>query len=145
MLCCFYSGHFSQQFDRSLLTCLTKTTLTKHKECLTTFKQNIHTILQEKAALNQTTKWAEDFLRCVYNAIPSSCPTATKEVFIFKELLAVPEKQNSTASSSSLNITKIVKQKLPSQDVEGFAQSKRATSSIHGTDASYQMFLFFFV
>ncbi|CAF1357281.1 unnamed protein product [Rotaria magnacalcarata] len=125
------SNHFLQQFDRSLLNCLTKTTLNKHKECLTTFKQNIHTILQTKTSLNEITKWSEDFLRCIYNSIPTSCPTATKEVFVFKELLAVPDKHNES-TSTSLNIMKIVKQKLPSQIVEAFAQSKRATSSIHG-------------
>ncbi|CAF4780102.1 unnamed protein product [Rotaria sp. Silwood1] len=125
------SNHFLQQFDRSLLNCLTKTTLTKHKECLTTFKQNIQIILQTRASLNEITKWSEDFLRCIYNAIPASCPTATKEVFVFKELLAVPDKHD-LSTPTSLNITKIVRQKLPNQNVEGFAQSKRATSSIHG-------------
>ncbi|CAF3040182.1 unnamed protein product [Rotaria sp. Silwood2] len=125
------SNHFLQQFDRSLLNCLTKTTLTKHKECLRTFKQNIQIILQTKASLNEITKWSEDFLRCIYNSIPTNCPTATKEVFVFKELLAVPDKHD-LATPTSLNITKIVRQKLPSQNVEGFAQSKRATSSIHG-------------
>jgi len=131
----FFLGHFLQQFDRSLLSCLTKTTLTKHKQCLATFKNNIQIILETKTSLNQITKWSEDFLRCIYNSIPTNCPTATKEVFIFRELLAVPEKhQNSTPTS--LNITKIVKQKLPSQNVQGFAQSKRATSSIHGIEYS---------
>ncbi|UJR27084.1 hypothetical protein I4U23_008386 [Adineta vaga] len=125
------SNHFIEQFDRSLLSCLTKTTVTKHKQCLVTFKNNIQTILQTKASLNEITKWSEDFLRCIYNSIPTTCSTATKEVFVFRELLAVPEKQNN-ATATALNITKIVKQKLPSQNVEGFAQSKRATSSIHG-------------
>ncbi|CAF3592458.1 unnamed protein product [Rotaria sordida] len=125
------SNHFSQQFNRSLLNCLTKTTLTKHKQCLAIFKQNIQMTLQTKASLNEITKWSEDFLRCIYNSIPTHCSTATKEVFVFKELLAVRDKYNSS-TPTSLNITKIVKQKLPSQNVEGFAQSKRATSSIHG-------------
>ncbi len=124
-------GHFLQQFDRSLLSCLTKTTLTKHKQCLVTFKSNIRTILETKTSLNEITKWSEDFLRCIYNSIPINCPTATKEVFIFRELLAVPDKQKNSPSTA-LNITKIVKQKLPNQNVQGFAQSKRATSSIHG-------------
>lgn len=129
----FFLDHFSQQFNRSLLNCLTKSTLTKHKQCLTTFKTNIQIVLETKTPLNQITKWSEDFLRCIYNSIPTNCPTATKEVFIFREMLAVPEKpQNS--SVLSLNITKIVKQKLPSQNVKGFAQSRRATSSIHGRE-----------
>ncbi len=107
----------------------------KHKQCLITFKNNIQIILETKASLNEITKWSEDFLRCIYNSIPTNCPTATKEVFIFRELLAVPEKQtNSTLTS--LNITKIIKQKLPSQNVKGFAQSKRTTSSIHGIEYS---------
>ncbi len=100
---------------------------------MTTFKSNIQTILETKASLNEITKWSEDFLRCIYNSIPTHCPTATKEVFIFRELLAVPDKHHN-ATASSLNINKIVKQKLPSQDVKGFAQSKRATSSIHGIE-----------
>ncbi len=131
----FFLDHFLQQFDRSLLSCLTKTTLTKHKQCLITFKSNIHTVLETKASLTQITKWSEDFLRCIYNSIPTHCPTATKEVFIFRELLAVPEKYNKTPPA--LNITKIIKQKLPSQNVQGFAQSKRTTSSIHGIDTLY--------
>ena len=129
-LVCFL-GHFREQFDRSLLNCLTKTTLTKHKQCFTTFKSNIQTILETRASLSEITKWSEDFLRCIYNSIPTTCPTATKEVFIFRELLAVPDKQDRNASAA-LNITKIVKQKLPGQHVQHFAQSKRATSSIHG-------------
>lgn len=123
--------HFRQQFDRSLLSCLTNTTLTKHKQCLKTFKANVQAVLATKASLNEITKWSEDFLRCVYNSIPTSCPTATKEVFVFRELLAVQDKQNHVPSQA-LNITKIIKQKLPSQNVQGFAQSKRTTSSIHG-------------
>ncbi|CAF3697906.1 unnamed protein product [Adineta steineri] len=127
------SNHFLQQFDRSLLSCLTKVTLTKHKQCLSTFKNNIQTVYQTKALLNEITKWSEDFLRCIYNSIPTNCPRATKEVFIFKELLAVPEKYNkSTPTATTLNITKIIKQKLPNENVQEFAQSKRATSSIHG-------------
>jgi hypothetical protein len=125
--------HFLQQFDRSLLSCLTKTTLTKHKQCLTTFKTNIHTILETRSSLTEITKWSEDFLRCIYNSIPTSCPTATKEVFIFRELLAVRDKHN-RPTTAALNITKIIKQKLPSQNVQTFAQSRRATSSIHGMD-----------
>ncbi|CAF0929496.1 unnamed protein product [Adineta ricciae] len=125
------SHHFSRQFDSSLLSCLSNSTLTKHKQCLATFKNNIQTILQTKASLNEITKWSEDFLRCIYNSIPTTCPTATKEVFVFRELLAVPEK-HTNATTQTLNINKIVKQKLPSQNVHDFAQSKRATSSIHG-------------
>ena len=95
-----FLDHFLQQFDRSLLNCLTKTTLTKHKQCLLTFKTNIQTILETKTSLNEITKWSEDFLRCIYNSIPINCPTATKEIFIFRELLAVPDKQhNSTVTS----------------------------------------------
>jgi len=128
-----FLDYFLQQFDRSLLSCLTKATLTKHKQCLTTFKSNIQPILGTKASLNEITKWSEDFLRCIYNSIPTNCPTATKEVFIFRELLAVPDKHHNK-TATSLNITKITKQKLPSQNVKGFAQSKRATSSIHGIE-----------
>lgn len=125
------SSHFSQQFDRSLLTCLTKITLTKHKQCLTTFKSNIQIILERKTSLNEITKWSEDYLRCIYNSIPTNCSPATKEIFVFRELLAVPEKQDNS-STKKIELNKIVKQKLPSQNVEGFVRSKRATSSIHG-------------
>lgn len=118
------------------MNCITQGTLNKHKQCLTTFKSNIQTILETKTALSEITKWSEDFLRCIYNSIPTTCPTATKEVFVFRELLAVPEKRQNT-NTISLNITKIVKQKLPSQNVKAFAQSKRATSSIHGTENNH--------
>lgn len=110
---------------------MTKKTLSKHQECLTTFKSNIQRILETRAALNEITKWSEDFLRCIYNSIPTQCSSATKEVFVFKELLAVPNKQD-PSTPTALNITKIVKQKLPGQNVQRFAQSKRATTSIHG-------------
>ena len=127
----FFLGQFSQKFDRSLLSCLTNNTLKQHAQCLTTFKTNIQTVLLTRTSLQEINRWSEDFLRCVYNSIPTHCPSATKEVFVFKELLAVKEKQNSS-TPTALNITKIVKQKLPGQNVQGFAQSKRATSSIHG-------------
>ena len=137
-LFCSFLGYFSQKFDRSLLSCLTNNTLRKHEQCLKTFQSNIQTVLLTRASLQEINKWSEDFLRCVYNSMPTHCSSATKEVFVFKELLAVKEKQNSS-TPTALNITKIVKQQLPGQDVQGFAQSKRATSSIHGERKSSDM------
>ena len=108
--------------------------MSKHKECLTTFKSNIQRILETRASLSEISKWSEDFLRCVYNSIPTHCPAATKEVFVFKEFLALRDKQD-PSTSTALNITKIVQQKLPSEDVQEFAQSKRTTTSIHGNSS----------
>ena len=95
----------------------------------------MHVILRTKASLDEITKWSEDFLRCVYNSIPRNCPTPTKEVFVFKESLVVRSKHD---RSKPLNITKIIKQKLPSQVVQTFAKSRRATSSIHGINIQHQ-------
>lgn len=102
---------------------------------------NIQRILETRASLNEITKWSEDFLRCIYNSIPTHCSSATKEVFVFKELMAIPDKQD-PSTSTALNITKIIKQKLPSENVQGFSQSKRATSSIHGKSHRLSFFLF---
>jgi hypothetical protein len=123
--------HFQQQFDRTMLNCLTRVTLDKHRQCLITFKSNIRMILTMRSSLNEMSKWSEDFLRCIYNSIPMDCSMATKEMFIFKELMAIPEKL-SPSMATILNITKIIQQKLPSQHVNEFAQSKRTTTSIHG-------------
>lgn len=137
-LFCSFLGHFSEKFDRSLLSCLTNNTLRKHEQCLKTFQSNIQAVFLTRASLQEINRWSEDFLRCVYNSIPTHCPSATKEVFVFKELLAVKEKQDGS-TLTALNVTKIVTQQLPGQNVQGFAQSKRATSSIHGEKKSSDM------